>query len=66
MLNGSSLGEGAVLGAGALLAEGKSVPTGMLAVGIPARVVREVQAPDNAAHYQYLSQKYKTALEQIS
>ena len=63
MLNGSSLGEGAVLGAGALLGEGKSVPAGMLAVGIPARVIREVHAPDNAEHYQDLSQKYKAALE---
>lgn len=65
MLNGSSLGEGAVLGAGALLGEGKSVPAGMLAVGIPARVIREVHAPDNAAHYQDLSQKYKAALKRL-
>jgi len=64
MLNGSSLGEGAVLGAGALLGEGKSVPAGMLAVGIPARVVREVAAPENAPRYQELGQRYKGALEE--
>ena len=63
MLNGSSLGEGAMLGAGALLGEGKSVPAGMLAIGIPARVVREVNAPENAEHYQELGQRYKVALE---
>ena len=39
MLNGSRLGRGAVLGAGALLPEGREVPDGMLAVGVPARVV---------------------------
>jgi len=66
MLNGSSLGEGAVLGAGALLGEEKSVPAGMLAVGIPARVMREVSASENAARYQALAQRYKRALEQIS
>jgi len=64
MLNGSSLGESAVLGAGALLGEGKSVPAGMLAVGIPARVVREVNTPENAEHYQELGQRYKSSLEE--
>ena len=65
MLNGSSLGEGAVLGAGALLGEGKHVPAGMLALGIPARVVREVSASENAERYQALAQRYKGALEEI-
>ncbi|WP_407571072.1 gamma carbonic anhydrase family protein [Deinococcus altitudinis] len=39
MLNGSRLGVRAVLGAGALLPEGREVPDGMLAVGLPAKVV---------------------------
>jgi carbonic anhydrase/acetyltransferase-like protein (isoleucine patch superfamily) len=42
MLSGSRLGRGAVLGAGALLPEGRSVPPRMLALGVPARVVRPV------------------------
>jgi len=58
MLNGSSLGEGAILAAGALLPEGKHVPPGMLAVGVPARVVRNVDAPTNASRYAALAQRY--------
>lgn len=42
MLNGSSLGEFSLLAAGSLLPEGKSVPPGMLAMGIPAKVVRPI------------------------
>ncbi len=63
MLNGSSLGEGAVLGAGALLGEGKHVPAGMLALGVPARTVREVAGLGNAERYAALGQRYKAALE---
>lgn len=62
MLSGSSLGAGAVLAAGALLREGQRVPPGMLAVGVPARVVREVGPPDNAARYAALSARYREAL----
>ncbi|ADV68189.1 gamma carbonic anhydrase family protein [Deinococcus maricopensis] len=51
MLSGSRLGRGAVLAAGALLREGQHVPDGMLAVGVPARLVRPVPTPDNAERY---------------
>ena len=42
MLNGSVLGEGALLGAGALLTEGKRIAAGHLALGSPARAMREL------------------------
>ena len=42
VLNGATIGEGAVVGAGALVPEGKAIPPGALAVGMPAKVVREV------------------------
>ncbi|MEF2277864.1 gamma carbonic anhydrase family protein [Deinococcus sp. YIM 134068] len=62
MLNGSSLGAGAVLAAGALLREGEHVPDGMLAVGVPARVVRPVERMDNAARYVENAARYRRGL----
>lgn len=62
MLNGSRLGEGAVLGAGALLPEGAQVPAGKLALGVPARVVRDVDAPSNAGRYVEHGQRYRAGL----
>jgi carbonic anhydrase/acetyltransferase-like protein (isoleucine patch superfamily) len=41
-LNRSVLGEGAWLGAGSVLPEGKAIPPWTLALGIPARPVREL------------------------
>jgi len=42
LLNGVHVGTGSVVGAGALLPEGMAVPPGSVVLGIPARVVREV------------------------
>lgn len=42
-LNGSVLGEGAWLAAGSVLPEGREVPPWTLAVGIPAKPVRELR-----------------------
>lgn len=36
------IGAGAVVGAGSVVAHGKNVPAGMLAVGVPARVIKKV------------------------
>lgn len=65
MLNGSSLGAGAVLAAGALLREGQHVPDGMLAVGVPARVVRPVETPGNAARYVENGARYRRGLAPV-
>ncbi|BDP41335.1 hypothetical protein DAETH_13040 [Deinococcus aetherius] len=65
MLNGSSLGAGAVLAAGALLREGEHVPDGMLAVGVPARVVRSVEAMGNAARYVQNGARYRQGLAPV-
>lgn len=45
-LNGSVLGEGAWLAAGAVLGEGKEIPPRMLAVGTPAKPLRELTAEE--------------------
>lgn len=42
ILNGAKIGTGAVIAAGALVPEGMDVPSNMLAIGMPARVRREV------------------------
>ena len=47
-LNGSHMGEGSWLAAGAVLAEGKSIPPWTIAVGIPARPLRELTDAERA------------------
>lgn len=42
LLDGSEVGEGAIVAAGALLPEGAKLPPGKLAVGLPAKVIRDV------------------------
>lgn len=42
LLNGVRVGKGSVVGAGAVLAEGMDVPPGSLVLGVPGRIVREV------------------------
>ena len=57
VLNGAVVGREALVGAGALVPEGMAVPPQHLALGIPARVVRELtdeeieRLPILAAHY---------------
>lgn len=48
ILDGAEIGEGAFIGAGSLVPPGKVIPPGMLALGRPAKVVREVNDQDKA------------------
>lgn len=41
VMNGAVVGAGSIVGAGAVVPEGARIPPGSLALGIPARVVRE-------------------------
>jgi carbonic anhydrase/acetyltransferase-like protein (isoleucine patch superfamily) len=41
-LNGSAMGEGSWLAAGSILTEGKTIPPWTLAMGIPAKPIREL------------------------
>jgi carbonic anhydrase/acetyltransferase-like protein (isoleucine patch superfamily) len=43
VLNGAHVGEGAVVGAGSLVLQGQRIPAGMLAMGLPAKVVRALK-----------------------
>jgi carbonic anhydrase/acetyltransferase-like protein (isoleucine patch superfamily) len=40
ILDGAEIGENALIGAGAVVTPGSKIPAGMLAVGMPARVIR--------------------------
>lgn len=57
VLNGAKVGTGCIVGAGALVAQGAIIPDGSVAMGSPARVVRQVTAEElehnraNARHY---------------
>lgn len=42
LLTGSSIGEGAIIAAGALVLEGQEIPAETVAMGVPAKVRREV------------------------
>ncbi len=44
LLNGCVIGKGSVVAAGAVVKEGMIVPPGSLVVGVPGRVVRQVDA----------------------
>jgi len=64
VLNGATVGRGALLAAGALLPEGREIPPGMLAAGVPARVVRALTDAEaeglrrSAEHYRELGAAY--------
>lgn len=67
-LNGSSLGEGAWLGAGSVLTEGREIPPWTLALGTPAKVVRDLtedeirRADQGVDHYLQLADAYRKLL----
>ncbi len=46
ILDGAEIGEGAFIGAGSLVPPGKKIPPNSLAMGSPAKVVREVTPED--------------------
>src|SRR5690606_9308322 len=66
ILDGAEIGEGAFIGAGSLVPPGKKIPPNTLAMGSPAKVVREVTAEDRKdmdriiAEYVEKGQYYKS------
>ena len=57
ILNGAKIGAGALVGANSLVPEGKEIPPGVLAVGSPAKVVREL-TPGQIAGFLKMSESY--------
>lgn len=66
ILDNAEIGEGSIIGAGSLVPGGKVIPPNVLAMGRPAKVIREL-TPEEIAHnkenvalYIQKGQKYKT------
>ena len=65
VLDGAEIGENVILGAGALVPPGKKIPSNSLAVGSPAKVVRELGEEEiekrihHAHRYAALAEKHK-------
>src|SRR5262245_17247268 len=65
IMDGCVLERGAMLGAGSLLSPGKTIKSGQLWLGRPARFVRELAAAEveanreSVAHYVKLAQEYR-------
>jgi carbonic anhydrase/acetyltransferase-like protein (isoleucine patch superfamily) len=57
VLNHAVVGRNALLAAGALVPQGKTIPEGVLAVGSPARVVRDLK-PDEIARMANGAERY--------
>ncbi len=71
IMNGAVIGAGCQIGAGALVSEGKIIPDGVLVVGVPGRVVRELDTQTKAAiqqsalNYQGNMRRFKTGLKPL-
>jgi carbonic anhydrase/acetyltransferase-like protein (isoleucine patch superfamily) len=67
VLNGATVGVEALIGAGALVTEGQVIPPRHLALGVPARVVRELTNEETArlraaaAHYVDRAAAFRTS-----
>ena len=65
VLNGAHIGKNSIVGAGAVVSEGKNFPEGSLILGVPAKVVKQLNESqvkliqDNADNYVKLSKQYK-------
>ncbi len=58
VLNRTVVGAGSLIGAGALIAEDKVIPEGSLVMGMPGRVVRELDA-EARARLLFLAERYR-------
>lgn len=65
ILNNATIGEKTIIGAGSLVTEGKKIPSGVLCLGSPAKVIRNLTEEEinkikiSADHYKELASEYK-------
>jgi carbonic anhydrase/acetyltransferase-like protein (isoleucine patch superfamily) len=65
LLNGVHVGAGSIIGAGAVVTEGTQILPGSLVLGVPGKVVRQLDASEqakiieNAARYSALKELYR-------
>jgi carbonic anhydrase/acetyltransferase-like protein (isoleucine patch superfamily) len=65
ILNGAEIGDNTIIGAGSLVTQNKKIPSGVLCMGSPAKVVRELTEEEiksiksSAEHYVELGREHK-------
>ena len=65
ILNGAEIGENTIIGAGSLVTQNKKIPSGVLCMGSPAKVVRELteeeinSIKESAEHYVDMASMHK-------
>lgn len=70
--DGARIGENSLIGAGALVPPGEQIPPKSLAVGVPAKVLREISDRQleftwaGTRLYQTLPERYGSSLEEVS
>jgi carbonic anhydrase/acetyltransferase-like protein (isoleucine patch superfamily) len=68
VLNGAVIGEGCLIGAGALIPENKVIPDGSLVMGVPGKVVRDLDDAAregllaSAEHYRQNMRRFRAGL----
>ena len=71
ILNGAVIGNNCLIGAGALIPEGKVIPDGSLVMGVPGKVVRELDEERieslraSARGYQRNARRFRAGLKEI-
>lgn len=71
VLNGARIGRGCLVAAGAIVTEGKVFPDGVLIMGAPAKVVRELSAEQvervrrGASHYVEQARRHRDGVRRI-
>jgi carbonic anhydrase/acetyltransferase-like protein (isoleucine patch superfamily) len=72
VMNGAKIGKSSLIGANTLIAEGKEIPDGVLVLGSPGKIVRELKQEEKdyllkiAAGYVDRSRFYKSNLKAIT
>lgn len=65
VMNGAVVGEGSIIGAGAVVTEGKVIPPGSVVLGVPGKVVKQVDEAqrehirENAKVYVEMAGRYR-------
>lgn len=71
VLNGAKIGAGCLIGAGALIPEGKVIPDGSLVMGMPGKVVRELDEAARAGllasadHYRQNMRRFRAGMRAL-
>lgn len=72
VLNNARIGRGCLIGAGALVPEGREIPDGSLVMGMPGKVVRDLDADAragllaSASHYTARMRRFREGLSVVT